>query len=41
MNIKNRIAEIIAQEAAAVASIKVTPEFEKAVLALLNFKGKY
>jgi len=40
MNINKRVSEIIAQEAAAIAAIKITPEFENAILALKDFKGK-
>lgn len=38
--IQARIAEILAAEAAAILSVPVTGEFEQAVLALLNSKGK-
>jgi len=40
MSIQQRIAEILAAEAAAITAIRVTPEFERAVLALLDSKGK-
>ena len=40
MDIQKRIAEIIAEEAAAVGAIKVTQEFEAAVVALLECSGK-
>lgn len=40
MNIQQRIAEILAAEAAAITAIRVTPEFERAVLALRDSKGK-
>lgn len=40
MDIKKRISEIISQEAAAIAAIKITPEFERTVLELKDFKGK-
>lgn len=40
MDIQKRISEIIAAEAAAIAAIKVTPEFETAVLALRECSGK-
>lgn len=40
MNIQSRIAEILAAEAAAILAVQVTPEFERAVLALQNSSGK-
>ena len=40
MNIQKRIADILAAEAAALAAIHVTPNFERAVLALRDSKGK-
>ncbi|UCD29027.1 MAG: SIS domain-containing protein [Planctomycetota bacterium] len=40
MNIQKRIKEILAQEAAVIAAVKVTPEFEQAVLALRDSTGK-
>ena len=40
MSIQRRIAEILAAEAAAITAIRVTPEFERAVLALRDSKGK-
>ncbi len=40
MSIQQRIAEILAAEAAAITAIRVTPEFERAVLALRDSKGK-
>ena len=40
MNIQNRITEILAAEAAAIAAVRVTPEFERAVLALRDSPGK-
>jgi arabinose-5-phosphate isomerase len=40
MNIPARIAEILAAEAAAILSIRVTPEFERALLALRDCPGK-
>jgi arabinose-5-phosphate isomerase len=40
MDIKKRIQEIILCEAEAIAAIKVTPEFESAVLALQDCTGK-
>lgn len=40
MDIQQRMREIIAAEAEAVAAIRVTPEFEKAVLALKNCENK-
>ena len=40
MNIQKRIAEVLAAEAAALASVAVTPHFERAVLALRDSKGK-
>jgi arabinose-5-phosphate isomerase len=40
MNIQQRIAEVLAAEAAAIAGITVTPAFEQAVLALRDCTGK-
>lgn len=40
MNISGRIADILAAEAAAISAIQVTPEFERAVLALRDCPGK-
>jgi arabinose-5-phosphate isomerase len=40
MDIKRKISEIIAKEAIAIASIKVTQEFENAVIALRDCPGK-
>ena len=40
MNIQQRIAEVLAAEAAAIASVRVTPEFERAVVALRDTRGK-
>ena len=40
MNIQKRISEILAAEAAAIAAVRVTPEFERAVLALRDSTGK-
>src|SRR3954454_23676279 len=40
MRIQQRIAEILAAESAAITAIRVTPEFERAVLALRDSKGK-
>jgi arabinose-5-phosphate isomerase len=40
MNIQQRIADVLAQEAAAISAVRVTPEFEKAVLALRDCRGK-
>jgi arabinose-5-phosphate isomerase len=40
MNIQQRIAEVLAREAAAITAVKVTPAFEAAVLALRDCKGK-
>lgn len=40
MNIGKRIADILAAEAAAISAIHVTPEFERAVLALRDCPGK-
>lgn len=40
MNIQRRIAEIMKQEAEAITSVEVNSEFEKAVLALRDCKGK-
>ena len=40
MNIRDRITQILAAEAAAIAAVSVTPDFEQAVLALQASKGK-
>ncbi len=40
MNIAGRIADILAAEAAAISAIRVTSEFERAVLALRDCPGK-
>ena len=40
MDVKKRMSEIIAQEAAAIAAIRVTDEFEHAVFALRDCQGK-
>jgi D-arabinose 5-phosphate isomerase GutQ len=40
MDIQRRIAEVLAKEAAAISSIKVTPGFEQAVLALRDCRNK-
>lgn len=40
MDIEKRIAEILKAEAAAIAAVKVTSEFARAVLALRDCKGK-
>jgi arabinose-5-phosphate isomerase len=40
MNLQERIAEVLAREAAAIAAVKVTPAFEAAVLALRDCRGK-
>jgi arabinose-5-phosphate isomerase len=40
MDIQQRIADILRQEAEAIASVQVTPAFEKAILALRDCKGK-
>lgn len=40
MNIQGRIAEILAAEAAAIMAVRVTAEFERAVLALRDSTGK-
>ena len=40
MNIQRRIAEIMAQEAAAISAVKITPAFEEAVLLLRDCTGK-
>lgn len=40
MNIQQRIADIMAREAAAIAAVKVTPAFEAAVLALRDCSNK-
>ena len=40
MNIQGRISEVLAAEAAAIAAVRVTPEFEQAVRALHGSRGK-
>jgi len=40
MNIQNRISEILATEAAAIAAVRVTPAFEQAVITLRDSTGK-
>jgi len=40
MNIQERIAAIMAAEAKAIADVRVTPEFERAVVALRDSRGK-
>ncbi len=40
MNVKKRIAEILAAEAAAISAVRVTPEFEQALYALRDSQGK-
>ncbi len=40
MDIRQRISEVMAKEAAAIAAVKVTPDFERAVLALRDCTGK-
>ncbi|GMU24080.1 MAG: hypothetical protein AMXMBFR13_41570 [Phycisphaerae bacterium] len=40
MNVQQRIAEILACEAAAIAAVKVTPEFEAAVHAMRDCRSK-
>jgi len=40
MDIQSRIKEIMTREAAAITAVKVTPAFEKAVLALRDCRGK-
>jgi len=40
MDIQRRIAEIMAQEAAAISAVKITPAFEAAVLLLRDCTGK-
>jgi arabinose-5-phosphate isomerase len=40
MNIRQRMSEILTAEAAAIAAVDVTPEFERAVLALRDSGGK-
>ncbi|HZS07344.1 MAG TPA: SIS domain-containing protein [Blastocatellia bacterium] len=40
MDIQKRIAEIMAREAAAIAAVRVTPDFERAVLVLRDAPGK-
>jgi len=40
MDVKKRIAEILTKEAEAIAAVKVTADFEQAVLALQNGTGK-
>src|SRR5262245_56458649 len=39
-DIQARIADVLAREAAAIASVRVTPAFEQAVLALHNCSSK-
>jgi arabinose-5-phosphate isomerase len=39
-NIQERIGEILAAEAAAIAAVRVTPDFERATLALRDSRGK-
>ncbi len=40
MDIKSRISEVLSREAAAISSIRITPEFERAVLAMRACEGK-
>ena len=40
MDVQKRISEVLAREAEAIRAVKVTPEFEKAVLALRDCGGK-
>ncbi|MHC4441133.1 MAG: KpsF/GutQ family sugar-phosphate isomerase [Planctomycetota bacterium] len=40
MDIQKRIKEVLAKEASAIAAVKVTPEFEQAVLVLRDSTGK-
>jgi arabinose-5-phosphate isomerase len=40
MNIQQRIADVLAKEAAAISAVKVTPAFEAAVLALRDCRSK-
>ena len=40
MDIKNRMAEVLRQEAEAISCVQVTDDFEKAVTALRDCKGK-
>jgi arabinose-5-phosphate isomerase len=40
LDIKRRVAEILQQEAAAIAAVRVTDDFERAVLALRDCRGK-
>lgn len=40
MNIPDRIRDILAAEAAAIAAVRVTPQFEEAALALRDAQGK-
>ena len=40
MSIQQRVTEILAAEAAAIAAVRVTPEFERAVLVLRDSQGK-
>jgi len=40
MNVQKRIAEVLAAEAAAIATVQVTPDFERAVAALRDSTGK-
>jgi arabinose-5-phosphate isomerase len=40
LDIKQRVAEVLRQEAAAIAAVRVTDNFERAVLALRDCRGK-
>jgi arabinose-5-phosphate isomerase len=40
LDIKRRVAEVLRQEAAAIAAVRVTDDFERAVLALRDCRGK-
>jgi len=40
VDIRERMAEVLKAEAAAIAAVDVTPEFERAVLALRDSAGK-
>jgi arabinose-5-phosphate isomerase len=40
MNIRQRMSDVLAGEAAAIAAVDVTPDFERAVLALRDSAGK-
>lgn len=40
MDVKQRLADILAAEAAAISAVRVTPAFEKAVIALRDSTGK-